>query len=347
MKIFEKMNEHNYEEIIFFQDKENDLRSIVVLHNTHLGPALGGCRIKEYNSEEEALEDVLRLSRGMTFKNAAADLKHGGAKSVIILKPGMKKTPYLIKSFARFVETLKGRYITAQDVGTTIADIKLMRSQTNYVCGDMFPPSPYTAYGVFKGILASAKFLWGNEDLINKVVAIQGVGAVGYELAKILVDHGCKIIVADPNKIMLEKAQKELGAKIVELDEIYDQEVDIFSPCALGSTLNEKTIKRIKAKLIAGSANNQLSHPGISELLSAKNVLYAPDYIINAGGVIAVAAEIENKNEATIKLECDAIYDRLMNLYEFAQLQKIDTHKAADTLTEIHVQKINNIMRRY
>lgn len=347
MKIFEKMNQHNYEQIVFFQDKDNDLRAIVALHNTSLGPALGGLRIKEYASDEQALEDVLRLSRGMTFKNAAADLKLGGAKAVIILKPGMTKTPYMIKSFARFVDTLHGRYITSQDIGVTTSDLKLMSSQTNYVCGDKIPPSPYTAYGVLKGILASAKFLWNNEDLNNKVVAIQGIGAVGYELAKLLVDRGCKIIVADPNQVSLQKAKQELGAKIVDLEAIYDQDADIFAPCALGGVLNHQTIARLKVKLVAGSANNQLLSSEIGQLLHEKDILYAPDYIINAGGVIAVASEINDEDKHAIIWKCDAIYERLMNVYQYAKIKNIDPNQACNILTNLHIEKMKNIMRRY
>lgn len=302
MKIFDYMEKYDYEQLVMCQDKESGLKAIICIHDTTLGPALGGMRMWTYASEEEAIEDALRLGRGMTYKNAAAGLNLGGGKTVIIGDPRKDKNEAMFRALGRFIQGLNGRYITAEDVGTTVEDMDIIHEETRYVTGvspafgSSGNPSPVTAYGVYRGMKAAAKEAFGDDSLEGKVVAVQGVGHVAYELCKHLHNEGAKLIVTDINKENADRAVQEFGAEFVHPDKIYDVECDIFAPCALGAIINDETIERLKCKVVAGSANNQLKEERHGKMLEEKGIVYAPDYVINAGGVINVADELLGYN---------------------------------------------------
>ena len=264
MELFRYMEKYDYEQVIVCHDKSSGLKAFIAIHNTTLGPALGGLRMWPYESEEEALEDALRLARGMTYKNAAAGLNFGGGKAVIIGDPKKDKSEALLRAFGRYVQSLNGRYITAEDVGTTVHDMDIIHEETDYVTG-LSPaygssgnPAPVTAYGIYLGMKAAAKEAFGSDDLSGKTVAIQGAGNVAYNLSKHLHEEGASIIVTDINKTAVQRVVSEFGAKAVDVNDIYAVDCDIFSPCALGGIINDETILQLKAKVIAGSANNQL-----------------------------------------------------------------------------------------
>lgn len=314
MKIFEIMETKDYENVILCHDKTSGLKAIIAIHDTTLGPALGGCRMWTYDSEEDAINDALRLARGMTYKNAAAGLNLGGGKAVIIGNPRTDKSEALFRSFGRYVESLKGRYITAEDVGTNVKDMEYIRYETKYVAGlpeTSGDPSPFTAYGVYRGMQAAAEEIFGTSDLRGKVVAIQGVGNVGYNLAKHLYEEGARLIVTDIFEDNVKRAVEEFKAEYVKPDEIYGVGCDIFAPCALGAIINDETIPQLKCKIVAGSANNQLKEERHGDILQQKGILYVPDYIINSGGVINVADELNpsgyNRERAMRKVSM--IYD--------------------------------------
>ncbi|MGW9100423.1 Glu/Leu/Phe/Val dehydrogenase dimerization domain-containing protein [Priestia megaterium] len=338
--VFKNLEKEGYEQVVICEDAESGLKAIIAIHDTTLGPALGGTRVWPYQSEEEALTDVLRLSKGMTYKAAVAGLNLGGGKAVIIGDPREIKSEKLFRAFGRFIEKLKGRYITGEDVGTTVADMDSIRKETTFVtgvspelggCGN---PSPLTAYGVYKGIKSSALKAFGSEDLTGKVIAVQGVGSVAYSLCRHLHEEGAHLIVTDINSDNVQKAVNEFGAKEVGVDEIYDVECDIFSPCAMGAIINDDTIHRIKARVIAGAANNQLKEPYHGDMLKEKGIIYAPDYVVNAGGVITVEDELHGFNaERTIK-KIDSIYMTFQQVFEIAEQENISTHRAADKLAE-------------
>lgn len=280
----------------FFQDEKTGLKAIVAIHSTALGPALGGCRVWPYENEAAALNDVLRLSRAMTYKNAAMGLALGGGKSVIIADSSVDKTPALFEAFGRAVERLGGRYITAQDVGTAPADMVAIRSQTQWVAGlpdTSGDPSPATAFGVYSGLKAALRHAFGSDDLQGRKVAVQGLGAVGMSLAERLYADGAQLIVADIAQKRIDQAVNELGARAVTSDEIVGVECDVFAPCALGAVINDDTVGRLNARVVAGSANNQLAEPRHADALRARGIVYAPDFIINGGGVINVADELQ------------------------------------------------------
>lgn len=311
MAIFVEMEKYDYEQVLFCQDKNSGLKAIIALHDTTLGPALGGTRMWTYATEEAAVEDALRLAKGMTYKNAAAGLDLGGGKTVIIGDPRKDKNPELFRAFGRYIQSLNGRYITAEDVGTTVEDMDLIHLETDYVTGispefgSSGNPSPVTAYGVYMGMKAAAKEAFGSDSLEGKTVAVQGVGNVAYSLCEHLYKEGAKIIVTDINEQAVKRAAEAFKATAIDPDDIYDVDCDIYAPCALGATINDETIHRIKAKVIAGSANNQLKLPKHGDMLHEKGIVYAPDYIINAGGVINVADELNgyNRNRVMKKVE--------------------------------------------
>ncbi|HPU69758.1 MAG TPA: amino acid dehydrogenase, partial [Acetomicrobium flavidum] len=305
-----------------------------------------------YSSEDEAIEDALRLARGMTYKNAAAGLNLGGAKAVVIGDPRKDKSEALFRALGRYVETLGGRYITAEDVGTTIEDMEYIRMETKYVAGlgeGSGDPSPITALGVFHGIRAACKEVFGTDDVAGRKVAIQGIGNVGYNLAKYLKKAGAELIVTDIFEDNVNKAVKELGAKAVKPDEIIGVECDIFSPCALGAIINDETIDKLKCKAVAGSANNQLKEDRHGDMLEQKGILYVPDYIINAGGVINVAAELEPggyvREKAVKKVE--ALYNAVLEVIEIAKKENIPTYKAADRLAENRINLLAKVRKNY
>ena len=292
--VLSMIREYGHEEVAFFNNEKAGLKCIIGIHSTKLGPALGGCRLWPYKSEEDALFDVLRLSRGMSFKNAAAGMPIGGGKGVIIADPS-QKTDALFEAYAECVESLGGRYLTAEDVNTDTHDADIMLRKTQYVVGraDVSgDPSPFTAIGVFEGIKATAKFMNGSDDLNGMTIAVQGLGKVGFDLASQLAAAGAKLIVCNNrNREAMERAVKEFGAVEVPADQIYSQECDIFAPCALGAIINYDTIPQLKCRAVAGAANNVILDDECGRILKQKGIVYAPDFIINGGGVINAGQE--------------------------------------------------------
>jgi leucine dehydrogenase len=337
MKITEKVTNTDHEQVLIGRDAASGYHGIIAIHSTTLGPAVGGTRFWNYASEEEALTDVLRLSHGMTYKTALAGLPLGGGKSIII---GDSKSPdreAMLRAHGRFVDTLKGRYITAEDVGTSPGDMEIMRLETRYVAGLLDrsgDPSPYTARGVFRAIQASAKFRWRRDDLAGVTVAIQGCGNVGYNLAKLLHEAGAKLIVTDVNKNNLARVIDELPAETVQPDEIFSVRADLFAPCALGGVINDQTIPELKVEIVAGAANNQLLEERHGTMLRDRNILYAPDYVANAGGVLNGCREVLGWSAEHALEKVDEIYNTMLSIFEGAQAQGITTNQAADRLAE-------------
>lgn len=334
--VFGQLSFDNHEQVVFCNDKDTGLKAIIGIHNTNLGPALGGTRMWNYESEYDALNDVLRLSRGMTFKSAITGLNLGGGKAVIIGDAKTQKTPALMRRFGEFVHSLSGKYITAEDVGMETEDMDTVREVTPYVSGiseekgGSGNPSPITAYGVFMGMKAAARYKFGNDNLKGKKVLVQGIGHVGETLVKHITDEGGEVIIADINQERLVEVSNKYGAKIFEGDNLYGLDVDIYAPCALGATLNNQTISQLKAKVIAGAANNQLADELIhGELLQKKGIVYAPDFLINAGGIINVYAELVKYDKAEIIRKTENIYDTTLEILSKAELEDITTHQAA------------------
>ncbi len=353
MMTLSKMYEMGHEEVVFFSDKSSGLKAIVAIHDTTLGPALGGTRLWQYANEEEALVDVLRLSRGMTYKNAISGLNLGGGKAVIIADP-KQKTEALFRSFGRFIESLNGRYITAEDVNTSVEDIEHIFTETNYVTGvaqqngGSGNPSPYTALGVFRGIEASVTKAYGNRSLQGKTVAIQGVGSVGFELSKLLTEAGAKIVYTDVNDRGIQKMKEAFpSAKYVAPNEIFAAACDVYSPCALGASINDETIPQLKCKIVAGAANNQLKEDKHGLILKEKGILYAPDYLINAGGVMNVSIEFEGWDDSKSRRMIDTIYDKTLNVFAISDEQNIPVNKAADVMAEQRIAAMKNIKTSY
>ena len=318
MNAMTEMSKYRHEKVLFVNNEKAGLKAIIAVHNTNLGPAIGGCRLFPYASYDDALFDVLRLSRGMTHKNAVAGLPHGGGKGVIIADPS-QKTEAMFEAFAEAVNNLGGDYITAEDVNTTCDDAMVMLRKTNHICGlpmNSGDPSPFTARGVWQGIKATAKVALGRDDLEGLTIAVQGLGKVGWDLCRHLHESGAKLIIANrSNKEMAEKAIAEFGAKIVATDEIYAQECDIFSPNAMGAILNPTTIPQLKCKAVAGGSNNQILDDASGLALKARGIYYAPDFVINGGGVINAAAEVDgpyNKEEVLKKV--DNIYNTIEHI---------------------------------
>jgi leucine dehydrogenase len=353
MEIFKYMESHDYEQLIFCQDKQSGLKAIIAIHNTTLGPALGGTRMWKYESEEAAIEDVLRLAKGMTYKNAAAGLNLGGGKAVIFGDPRTDKNEEMFRAFGRYIQSLNGRYITAEDVGTTVADIDLIYEETDYVTGisqafgSSGNPSPVTAYGVYLGMKAAAKEAFGTDSLEGKVIAVQGVGNVAYHLCRHLHKEGARLVVTDVNKEAAERAVAEFGAKAVEPEQIYGVQCDIFSPCALGAIVNDFTIGQIKASVIAGSANNQLKEAHHGDTIHKMGIIYAPDYVINAGGVINVADELHGYNRERAMKKVESIYENVEKVIEIAKRDRIPTYLAADRMAEERIARIRNSRRQF
>lgn len=343
MSLFRKMVDNDFEQVMFCQDKKTGLKAIIAIHDTTLGPALGGTRMLNYASEEEALEDVLRLAKGMTYKNAAAGLNLGGGKAVIIGDPKSDKSETYLRAFGKYINSLNGRYITAEDVGTTEADMDIINLETEFVAGTSTgsgtgDPSPVTALGIYKGMKAAAEVAFGTDVLTDKTIAIQGVGHVAYNLCKLLHEEGANLIVTDINQDAIDRAVNDFGAKAVAPDEIYRVECDIYSPCALGGTINDDTILQFKAKVIAGSANNQLLENRHGDLLHEKGIIYAPDYVINSGGVINVADELIGYDRERVMKNVGEIYDVLKNVFAISKEKNIPTYVAADKLAEDRIK---------
>ena len=346
MNIFEKMNENDYEQLIFMNDSETGLRAVTCIHNTVLGPAIGGCRIWDYDSEEDAIEDALRLARGMTYKNSACGVWSGGAKTVVMIDDDHPKTEAMLRSLARYINALDGRYITAEDVGTTEDDMDHIYQETNYVLGtSMKPgtsgnPSPSTARGVYMSIKASAKEKYGEDSLKDKKILVQGLGNVGLNVSKYCQEEGAKVYGCDINEKSIEEAKK-CGVEIVDTDKMWDWQGDIYVPCALGATINDETIPKMKFDIICGSANNQLKEECHGKDLKDKGILYAPDFIVNAGGVIHCHDELYggfNRERANRKI--DKISDQIAKVFEIAKKEDIATNLAANRLAEQRIKDI-------
>lgn len=334
-----------YEQVFRVTEEKTGLRAYIAIHNTALGPALGGIRIFPYANEEAALEDALRLSKGMTYKSAIAGVGLGGGKSVIMADPKKDKTSELLHAFAEAVELLGGQYICAEDVGCNTEDVKTIRQVTKYVVGlphtkSSGDPGFFTAWGVFRGIQSAAKKLFGTESLEGVRVAVQGLGNVGHNLINYLFWSGAELILSDIDPVALQKYAKKYGAKTVAADQILSTECDILAPCAMGGILNEKTIPQLRCKGIAGGANNQLLRDTDADALRDRGIIYAPDFVINAGGLLNVAAEIEENGYCPVlsRNQCHKIYDTLLSIYEIAEKNGESTHKAAISLGDYRIQ---------
>lgn len=340
MSVFSHPAFDGHEHVAFYHDAKSGLKAIIAIHNTNLGPALGGCRMWPYASDEEALRDVLRLSRGMTYKSAISNLKLGGGKAVIIGNHRTQKTDALLHAMGDFIESLGGRYITAEDSGTSVADMMKIGERTQFAGGVVAgsehggDPSPTTAYGVFVGLKAAAQYRLGKSSLQGLKVAIQGVGNVGYRLAKQLHEEGAELVVSDIFAENTERAARELGARVVEGDAIFDQDVDVFAPCALGAIINDDTIDRLKASVVAGAANNQLAEELHGEKLRAREILYAPDYVINAGGIIDVYYQRTGGSAAQLKAHVEGIGETLNLIFDRAAQTKQPTGIVANKIAE-------------
>ena len=346
-ELFEVIGERGHEQVVFCHDPKSGLRAIIGVHNTTLGPALGGCRMWTYASDYDALNDVLRLSRGMTYKAAVAGLNLGGGKAVIIGDPRKDKSEAMFRAFGRFVEGLGGRYITAEDVGTGLNEMVWIRSETKYVTGipvelgGSGDPSPVTARGTYVGIKACAAVKWGSDSLVGKKVVIQGAGNVAASLAKYLTDEGAKVILTD---IYIDKANvvaKATGAEVVAPDKIFGIECDIFAPAALGAIINDETIPQLKCSIVAGPANNQLANEERhAQALKDRGILFAPDYVINAGGLINVAHELEGYTHTRALKQADGIYDALKKILLLAQEKNITTVEASNHVAEERIRSV-------
>lgn len=355
MTVFESMDTRGHEQVVYCNDKDTGLKAIIAVHNTTIGPALGGCRMWEYKTEEDALKDVLRLSRGMSYKAAIAGLNLGGGKAVIIGNSKIDKNEILFRSFGRFVEGLSGRYITAEDVGTSVKDMEWVRMETRYVTGisralgGSGDPAPVTALGTFSGIKATVKKQLGKESLSGLKIGVQGVGHVGYHLCRYLSGDGAELYVNDIDKIALKRVVDEFGGSVINSGEIYEADLDIYAPCALGATLNDETIPKLKCSIVAGAANNQLKkEERHAKMLQDRGILYAPDYAINAGGLINVANEIEGYNrEKAFRQAEEGIYDTLMKIYNISEQDGVTTHKAASKVAEKRMKEIVKLKNIY
>jgi leucine dehydrogenase len=345
--VFGLMASYDYGEVHFERDAASGLRAIIAIHDTRLGPALGGCRFLPYAREEDALVDALRLARGMTYKAALADLPHGGGKSVLIRpETAHFDRAALFLAFGRFVNNLGGHYITAEDSGTGLEDMEIIASVTKHVTGvdqshgGSGDPSPFTALGVRRGIEACVKLRLGRSTLEGIHVAVQGVGHVGYHLCKELSASGARLSVADVDPLKAERAQREFGATVVPLDQIFEIDCDVLAPCALGSALNDHTIPRVKATIIAGAANNQLAEPRHGDDVNARGILYAPDYAINAGGLINVAAEVTGYDADVARARTMKIYDTIHDIAERSLKTLTPTYRVADLIVEEKLARV-------
>jgi len=335
--LFQLIAEHRHEQVSVWHDADAGYRGIIAIHNTTLGPALGGTRMWHYENDLEALIDVLRLSRGMTYKAALAGLNLGGGKSVIIADPKSDNREAIFRAHGRHVGALGGRYITAEDVGTSTTDMEFIRMETDHVvglAGRSGDPSPVTALGVYRGMKACAQEVWGSDSLEGKTVSVQGTGHVGYFLCKHLHEEGASLVVSDIQADRVQKVVDEFGATPVSTEEIYGVDADVFAPCALGAIINDDTLPQLKVKIIAGAANNQLGEERHGDVLQERGIIYAPDYAINAGGLINVNAEVEGWDLERSRHKASEIYDTILRVLQVAKDDGIPTYRAADRLAE-------------
>ena len=350
MKLFDTIADMGHEQLVLCQDSASGYRGIIAVHSTVLGPALGGTRFWSYASDDEAVVDALRLARGMTYKNAVAGLNLGVGKSVIIGDNKTADREMLFRAHGRFVESLGGRYITAEDVGTSTADMDYVHMETDYVtglAGRSGDPSPVTAHGVFRAIQASAKERWGSDDLSTRIVSLQGCGHVGYYLAKELHEAGAKLIVTDIDPERVKRVVNEFGARPCTADEIYTIQADIFAPCALGAIINDKTIPLLKVEIVAGAANNQLLEERHGDELERRGVMYTPDYVANAGGVINVYSELAGWTPARSFRKADEIYETVLKVFAISKTDRIPTYLAADRLAEQRIRAVGSMVRTW
>lgn len=348
MNLFETIHTTEHEQVVFCHNKDAGLKGIIAIHNTTLGPALGGLRMWPYATEQEALDDVLRLSRGMTYKAAVAGLNLGGGKSVLIGDPRTDKSEALFRSFGRFIDSLNGRYITAEDVGIDVNDMEYVFQETDncvgvhQVHGGSGDPSPFTAFGTLQGIRASLQHKFGNEEVGDYSYAVQGVGHVGFELVKLLRNEGAKVFVTDINDEAVKQCV-ELGCEAVGLDDIYEVDADVFCPTALGAIVNEQNIPRFKFKIVCGAANNQLATDECGNELESRGIIYAPDYAVNAGGLMNVSIEFEGYNRERAKRMMRTIYYNVSKIFQIAERDNIPSWKAADRMAEERITTIGKL----
>jgi len=348
MHLFAEIDQTEHEQVVFCHNKDAGLKAIIAIHNTTLGPALGGLRMWPYETEQDALNDVLRLSRGMTYKAAVAGLNLGGGKSVIIGDPRKDKSEALFRALGRFVESLNGRYITAEDVGIDVNDMEFVFQETNncvgvhQMHGGSGDPSPITAYGTLQGIRASLQKLYGHDDIGKHSYAVQGCGHVGFELVKLLRADDAKVFVSDINAEAVQQCVN-LGCEAVGVEDIYDVEADVFAPTALGAIVNEKTLPRFKFKIICGAANNQLASDAIGDEVDKLGILYAPDYAVNAGGLMNVSIEFEGYNRERAMRMTRMIYYNVGKIFQIAENEGITTSVAADRLAEQRIEIIGKL----
>jgi leucine dehydrogenase len=351
---FDLIEEHGgHEQVVLCTNKDAGLKAIIAIHNTTLGPALGGTRMWTYKNDEEALIDVLRLSKGMTYKAAASGLNLGGGKAVIIGDPKKDKTEALFRAFGRFVESLNGRYFTAEDVGTDVNDMEFINMETRYVTGidighgGSGDPSPFTAHGVLMGIKACVKEKMNSDSLKGLHVAVQGVGSVGRHLVELLHKEKAHITITDTDKERVSRVSEQYGCNTVASDSIYSVDAEIFAPCALGAIINDETIPKLKCQIVAGGANNQLKEPRHGDILREKNILYAPDYVINAGGLMNVYLELEGYSRERALNMTRGIYYNLRRVFALAKQENVPTNKAADRVAEERMDKIGKVKRTF
>lgn len=350
--LFESLASTQHEQVVFCNDPDTGLKAIIAIHSTVLGPSLGGTRMWMYKTEAEALNDVLRLSRGMTYKAAISGLNLGGGKAVIIADSKKDKSEALFRKFGRFVNNLNGKYITAEDVGTSTKDMEYVHMETNHVTG--LPesmggggdPSPVTAYGVYMGMKASAKFAWGNDVLTGKKILVQGVGHVGENLVKNLKKEGAVVYISDINEDQLKKVSMEYAAEVIAPDKIFDLDIDIYAPCALGATLNTENIQKLKCSIVAGAANNQLADEKIhGPMIMDRGIIYAPDFLINAGGLINVYSEMIGYNRQGALTQTEHIYQVTLDILRKSREEKIPTQLAAMQMAEKRIHDVGMVKR--
>ena len=347
-EIFDLLAEMGHEQVVVSHDPSCNYRSIIAIHDTTLGPALGGTRFWQYESDTDALIDVLRLSRGMTYKAAVAGLNLGGGKAVIIGDNKVRDREMLMRAHGRAIDSLGGRYITAEDVGVSVEDMDFVHMETEHVVGIQGrsgDPSPVTAYGVYRGIKACAHKKYGDDSLAGKTVAVQGAGHVGYYLCQYLSDEGANLIATDIDEEKTGKVAEELGAEIVGPDEIYGVDADIFAPCALGAIINDRTLPQLKVDIVAGAANNQLASQDHDNELEERGILYAPDYVINAGGLINVYSELAGWSLERSKRKAGEIYTVLLDIFDLAAAEGITSGEAADRVAEQRLERVGRLHR--
>ncbi|MEX0907320.1 MAG: Glu/Leu/Phe/Val dehydrogenase [Gemmatimonadota bacterium] len=350
MEMFERLAEHRHEQLVFCYDPDAGYRGIIAIHDTTLGPSLGGTRFWNYASDEEAITDVLRLARGMTYKAAVAGLNLGGGKSVIIGDPRTTRREMIFRAHGRFVESLGGRYYTAEDVGTSVEDMDYVKMETEYVAGvagGSGDPSPVTAYGTYRGIRACAKEKYGSDSVAGMTIAVQGAGHVGYYLCRYLAEDGAKLIVTDIDPARVARVVKEFGAQAVAPDAIYGVDAKVFAPCALGAIVNDDTLAQFRFEIIAGGANNQLAEERHGDELHRRGILYAPDYVINAGGLINVYGELNEWTSEQAKRKAGEIYETLAQIFELAKEADLPTYEAADRVAERRIEQVGSLQRTW